>query len=83
MTQQASSSSAPQPLASKFFIFMGFMVLCQQAAVSLAQAVSALCRDVDTSGGFAAPRSTGFFGQGFALKVAAAAGLRRRCMPLQ
>jgi hypothetical protein len=28
---------------------MAFMVLCQQAAVSLAQAVSALCRDVDTS----------------------------------
>ncbi|KAI7840440.1 hypothetical protein COHA_005866 [Chlorella ohadii] len=38
-----------QPLASKFFIFVAFMVLCQQAAVSLAQAVSALCRDVDTS----------------------------------
>lgn len=38
-----------QPLASKFFVFMAFMVLCQQAAVSLAQAVSAICRDVDTS----------------------------------
>ena len=25
------------------------MLLCQQAAVSLAQAVSAVCRDVDTS----------------------------------
>lgn len=39
-----------QPLASKFVIFICFMVLCQLAAVSLAQAVSALCRDVDTSG---------------------------------
>lgn len=44
-------SQPPQPLASKFFVFMAFMVLCQQAAVSLAQAVSAICRDVDTSGG--------------------------------
>lgn len=42
--------SSLQPLASKFFIFAAFMVLCQQAAVSLAQAVSAVCRDVDTSG---------------------------------
>ena len=46
----------PQPLASKFFVFMAFMVLCQQAAVSLAQAVSAICRDVDTSGGLGGAR---------------------------
>ena len=39
-----------QPVASKFFVFCGFMVLCQHAAVSLAQAVSAVCRDVDTAG---------------------------------
>ncbi|KAL4427313.1 hypothetical protein ABPG77_003222 [Micractinium sp. CCAP 211/92] len=38
-----------QPVFSKFAIFTCFMVLCQQAAVSLAQAVSAICRDVDTS----------------------------------
>ncbi|PSC67254.1 ABC transporter G family [Micractinium conductrix] len=38
-----------QPTFGKFCVFSCFMVLCQQAAVSLAQAVSALCRDVDTS----------------------------------
>jgi ATP-binding cassette subfamily G (WHITE) protein 2 len=38
-----------QPVASKFVVFACFMVLCQLAAVSLAQAVSAVCRDVDTS----------------------------------
>lgn len=39
-----------QPDFGRFVVFTCFMVLCQQAAVSLAQAVSALCRDVDTSG---------------------------------
>lgn len=38
-----------QLVFTKFLIFTAFMVLCQQAAVSLAQAVSAVCRDVDTS----------------------------------
>ncbi|KAL4440224.1 hypothetical protein ABPG75_003225 [Micractinium tetrahymenae] len=38
-----------QPIFAKFVVFTCFMVLCQQAAVSLAQAVSAICRDVDTS----------------------------------
>jgi ATP-binding cassette subfamily G (WHITE) protein 2 len=33
-----------QPLASKFLIFTGFMVLCSNAATSLAVMVSALCR---------------------------------------
>jgi hypothetical protein len=40
-----------QPLASKFFIFTSFMILCQLAATSLALAVSAVCREVDLSGG--------------------------------
>ena len=47
------SDPRPAPLTqatvAKFFIFAAFMMLTQLAAVSLAQAVSALCRDVDTS----------------------------------
>ena len=35
--------------AHKFFIFMGFMVLCNLAATSLALMVSALCRTTDMS----------------------------------
>lgn len=49
LAMHASSSPPPQAVASKFFVFATFMVLCQLAAVSLAQAVSAICRDVDTS----------------------------------
>jgi len=33
-----------QPVASKFFIFLAFMVLCSMAATSLALMISALCR---------------------------------------
>eukprot|EP00198_Chlamydomonas_reinhardtii_P001132 XP_001690467.1 predicted protein [Chlamydomonas reinhardtii] len=36
-----------QPVAAKFFIFMGFMILCSVAATSLALAVSALARTTD------------------------------------
>lgn len=38
-----------QPVASKFFIFMAFMVLSNLAAVSLALAVSAWCKTTDMS----------------------------------
>ena len=43
-------SSPLQPVAGKFFIFTGFMVLCQLAATSMALAISAVCREVDLSG---------------------------------
>ncbi|GAB4814284.1 hypothetical protein N2152v2_001330 [Parachlorella kessleri] len=38
-----------QPVAGKFFIFTGFMVLCQLSATSMALAISAVCREVDLS----------------------------------
>lgn len=50
------SRCCPQPVASKFFIFVGFLILCQLAATSIALAVSALCREVDMSGELPAGR---------------------------
>ena len=38
-----------QPLASKFFIFLGVMVLCNLCATSLAMLVSAVCKTTDLS----------------------------------
>jgi ATP-binding cassette subfamily G (WHITE) protein 2 len=38
-----------QAVASKFFIFLAFMILCSLAATSLALAVSALARTTDMS----------------------------------
>ncbi|KAG2438719.1 hypothetical protein HXX76_005264 [Chlamydomonas incerta] len=38
-----------QAVAAKFFIFMGFMILCSTAATSLALAVSAIARTTDMS----------------------------------